>query len=74
MMDVTDDLLDRFLDGEVSNDESARVLAWVESNHNMKELVERVEIHSDLRRSLKRRSIQQGSFEGSQCWCADRRV
>jgi hypothetical protein len=63
MMDVNDELLDRFLDGEASNDESAHVIAWLESNHNMKELVERAEIHSDLRRSLQRRSIQQEALK-----------
>ena len=64
MMDVTNELLDRFLDGEASHDESSDVISWLESNHNMQEFVERAEIHSDLRRSLQRRSIQQEALKG----------
>ncbi|MEO2027250.1 MAG: FecR domain-containing protein [Fuerstiella sp.] len=58
-MDVSDELLDRFLDGDTSNEESEAVLHWLEADQNMRRFAERSEIHADLRRSLHRRNVQQ---------------
>ena len=59
MMEVTDELLDQFLDGDASNDEAALLHDWLALPANMERFAERAEIHADLRRSLHRRSIQQ---------------
>jgi ferric-dicitrate binding protein FerR (iron transport regulator) len=59
MMEVTDELLDRFLDGDASNDEAALLHDWLALPANMDRFAERAEIHADLRRSLHRRRIQQ---------------
>ncbi len=59
MMKVTNELLDRFLDGDASSDEAGLVHAWLALPANMEQFTERAEIHADLRRSLHRRKIQQ---------------
>lgn len=59
MMEITDELLDRFLDGDASRDEATLLHDWLLLPANMVRFAERVEIHGDLRRSLHRRSIQQ---------------
>ena len=62
-MSVDDELIDRFLDGEVSKDESAAVIEWLESSANLQHFARRAELHSDLRSSLRRRSIQESAME-----------
>lgn len=57
-MSVTDELIDRVLDGEASEDEIAEVLRWLESPVNLGRFARRAELHADLRRSLRRRKIQ----------------
>ncbi|MEO2013205.1 MAG: FecR domain-containing protein [Fuerstiella sp.] len=58
-MDVSDELLDRFLDGDTTSEESEVVLQWLEADQNIGRFAERSEIHADLRRSLHRRNVQQ---------------
>ncbi len=55
---VDDELIDRFLDGDISNDEAARVSQWLEVPANLKRFAKRAELHADLRSALRRRSIQ----------------
>ncbi len=63
MMPVADELIDRFLDGEVSGDEAAEVIEWLESRVNLQRFARRAELHADLRSSLGRRSIQASALE-----------
>ena len=58
-MRVTPEILDRFLDGDVSADEHTAVLSWLESHDNLMDFAQRAELHSDLRRSLRRQRLQQ---------------
>ncbi|TWU44804.1 FecR protein [Rubripirellula tenax] len=62
-MPVDDGLMDRFLDGDVSDDEKARVVEWLELPANLQCFAKRAELHSDLRCSLRRRSIQERAIE-----------
>ncbi|MDP7302863.1 MAG: hypothetical protein QGG09_07165, partial [Pirellulaceae bacterium] len=58
-MSVSDELLDRFLDGDVSREEHRQILSWLETGpDHIQLLAQRAELHADLRRSLKRRGIQ----------------
>lgn len=61
-MPVDDELIDRFLDGDVSDGEAAEVLQWLESASDLKEFSRRAELHVDLRRSLRRRGIQSSAI------------
>ena len=59
-MRLPNELIDRFLDGDASEEERSQVLAGLESDDdNIRSFVARSELHADLRRSLYRRSIQQ---------------
>ena len=62
-MSVDEQLIDRFLDGEVSEDEAAEVMEWLESSANLQRFARRAELHADLRSSLRRRSIQESAME-----------
>lgn len=62
-MSVTDELIDRFLDGEASEGEVAEVLQWLESPGNLGQFARRAELHADLRRSLRRRKIQAAALQ-----------
>ena len=54
-MEVTEEVLDRFLDGDLSKKDRRQVLAWLETDAAaMERLVGRSELHADLRRSLQR--------------------
>jgi ferric-dicitrate binding protein FerR (iron transport regulator) len=64
---VDDELIDRFLDGEVSDDDSALVIEWLESSANLQRFAKRAELHADLRSSLRRRSIQDSAMETCAC-------
>jgi hypothetical protein len=57
-MSVTDELIDRVLDGEASEQEVAEVLCWLDAPGNLGRFARRAELHADLRRSLRRRKIQ----------------
>lgn len=57
-MPVADELIDRFLDGDVAEDEAADVMQWLEVPANLERFARRAELHADLRNSLRRRSIQ----------------
>ncbi len=66
-MKVDDELLDRFLDGETSQQERQTVLEWLESRTECVALfAERAELHADVRRSLKRRGIQHDALNAMQ--------
>lgn len=62
-MSVDEELIDRFLDGEVSKNEEAEVIEWLEPSANLEHFVRRAELHADLRSSLRRRSIQKSAIE-----------
>lgn len=57
-MSVTDELIDRVLDGEASAQEVAEVLRWLDAPGNLGRFARRAELHADLRRSLRRRKVQ----------------
>lgn len=63
MMPVNDELIDRFLDGDVSDAEAGEVMEWLESPANLDRFARRAELHADLRSSLRRRSIQTNALE-----------
>lgn len=62
-MSVDDELVDRFLDGDVSDDETALVIQWLESTASLQRFAKRAELHADLRSSLRRRGIQCSAME-----------
>ncbi|TWU58384.1 LamG-like jellyroll fold domain-containing protein [Rubripirellula reticaptiva] len=58
MMPIDDELIDRFIDGEASDDEAAEIVRWLEETENLQRFARRAELHSDLRSSLLRKNIQ----------------
>ncbi|MDG1898080.1 MAG: FecR domain-containing protein [Fuerstiella sp.] len=62
MTQINDELLDDFLDGEVSSEEATLVLAWLELPANMERYALRAGLKADLCRSLQRRKIQQNAL------------
>lgn len=62
-MTIDDALIDRFLDGDVSEAEAASVLRWLEVPVNLDRFARRAELHTDLRKTLRRRSIQSAALE-----------
>ena len=64
-MSVNNDLIDRILEGEVSDEEAAEFQAWLNVPENLESFALRAELHSDLRRSLRRRQIQKNAVEAS---------
>ena len=62
MTQINDELLDGFLEGDVSRDEAALVLAWLEMPGNMERYALRAGLQADLCRSLQRRKIQQDAL------------
>lgn len=62
MTQISAELLDCFLEGEVSPEEAALVLAWLELPGNMERYALRAELQADLCRSLQRRKIQQNAL------------
>ncbi len=58
MMEVHDELIDRMLEGDVSEEEAAEFETWLEDPANLRYFARRAELHVDLRRSLNRRNIQ----------------
>lgn len=64
-MSVDDEFIDRILEGEVSEEEASEFQTWLKVPENIERLALRVELHSDLRRSLRRRQIQKSALEAS---------
>jgi ferric-dicitrate binding protein FerR (iron transport regulator) len=62
-MPVTDELIDRVLDGEASEDEVSEVLLWLELSDSLARFARRAELHADLSRSLRRRKIQAAALK-----------
>jgi len=62
-MPVNDELIDRFLEADVSGDEAEEVLQWLETPANLDRFARRAELHADLRSSLRRRRIQVSVLE-----------
>ncbi|TWU04786.1 LamG-like jellyroll fold domain-containing protein [Stieleria varia] len=55
---INDEFTDRVLEGEVSGAEALEFQSWLQAPANLERFALRAELHSDLRRSLRRRSIQ----------------
>lgn len=64
-MFIDDEFIDRILTGEASNEEAAEFQAWLQLPANLEQFALRAELHSDLRRSLRRRHIQANALEAS---------
>ena len=62
-MSVDDGFIDRILEGEASEQETAEFQAWLQVPENLQRYGHRATLHSDLRRSLKRRHFQQSALE-----------
>ena len=62
-MPVNNEFIDRFLDGDASDDEAADVVQWLEVPANLERFALRAELHADLRSSLRRRCIQVAALE-----------
>lgn len=65
MMLVEDELIDRILEGEASSEETAEFQKWLLVAANLERFALRAELHSDLRRSLRRREIQSRALDAS---------
>ena len=64
-MFVNDELIDRILEGAASDAEAAEFQEWLKAPANLQRFALRAELHSDLRRSLRRRHIQTSALEAS---------
>ena len=64
-MSVDNDLIDRILEGEVSDEEAAEFQSWLQVHENLEQFAFRAELLSDLRRSLRRRHIQKNALDAS---------
>ena len=73
-MSVDDELIDRILEGEASDEEVAEFQAWLQVPENLQRYALRAELHSDLRRSLRRRQIQKSALEVSTGWVVTDKV
>lgn len=62
-MSVDDDFIDRILESEASDEEAAEFQRWLTAPANLDRFALRAELHSDLRRSLRRRQIQKSAME-----------
>ena len=62
-MSVNDDFIDRILEGDASDEEAAEFQRWLKFPANLERFALRAELHSDLRRSLRRRRIQKSARE-----------
>ncbi|MEK6237054.1 MAG: FecR family protein, partial [Planctomycetales bacterium] len=61
-MNLNQELLDRILEGDLSEEERDQAAAWLESDDAVHQLAERAELHADLRRSLRRRNLQESAL------------
>ena len=64
-MTVDDKLIDRMLSGEASDDEAAEFQLWLKTPANLQRFASRAELHSNLRRSLRRRHIQADALKSN---------
>jgi len=64
-MSVNNDFMDRILEGGASEEEAAEFQRWLQVPANLQRFALRAELHSDLRRSLRRRSIQSSALKAS---------
>ncbi len=62
-MAINNDFIDRVLEGDVSEEEAAEFQKWLKVPANLQRFALRGELHSDLRRSLRRRHIQSSVLE-----------
>lgn len=62
-MQVDDKFIDRILDGEANEQEVEGFQVWLDDPRNMQRYVLRAELHAQLRKSLKRRSLQEAAIE-----------
>lgn len=62
MMSIDDDFIDRVLDGNTSDEEAAELQTWLQNPANLQRFAFRAELHSELRRTLRRRDIQNSAF------------
>lgn len=62
-MHVNDDLIDRVLQGQATDEEVAEFQEWLKVPANLERYALRAELHADLRRSLHRRDIQDSALE-----------
>ncbi|TWT42432.1 FecR protein [Thalassoglobus neptunius] len=62
---IDDEFIDRVLEGEATGEEAAEFQAWLQVPANLDRFALRAELHSDLRRSLRRRDIQKSALEAS---------
>lgn len=60
---VDDEFIDRILEGEASGEEAAEFQRWLKDPAHLERFAVRAELHSDLRRSLRRRHIQTSALE-----------
>ncbi len=65
-MSINDEFIDRVLDGDASDAEAAQLQEWLKVPENLQQFALRGELHSDLRRSLRRRCIQTNALEANQ--------
>ena len=63
-MSVDDGFIDRILEGAVSDEEAVEFQTWLKVPENLERFALRAELHSDLRRSLRRRQIQKNALDG----------
>jgi hypothetical protein len=66
MMSINDDFIDRVIEGDVSDEEAAEFQGWLQVPANLQRFALRGELHSDLRRSLRRRKIQLNVLEAGE--------
>ncbi|EMI18220.1 FecR protein domain protein [Rhodopirellula maiorica SM1] len=64
-MTVDDELIDRMLSGEPSDEEAAAFQQWVKTPANLQRFALRAELHAELRHSLRRRHIQARALEAN---------
>ncbi len=62
-MSADDSFIDRVLEGEASDEEVAEFQTWLKVPANLERFALRAELHSDLRRSLRRRNIQKSALD-----------
>ena len=64
-MSIDDAFIDRVLDGTVSESEVADFQRWLQDPDNLERFAHRSELHVDLRRSLRRRQLQEQALHAS---------
>ena len=62
-MTINHQQIDQHLDSGMSTEEAAQLEQWLQDDEHLNQLVARAELHTDLRRSLQRLSIQQEAMD-----------